>query len=160
MSPSNLLDAIAIVKQNERIASDMYLEASRNIINPVGKQLFLQLSAFEQYHFEIVSKLEKSMQEQGDFPVYEGRDFPLPPVFEIEAAKEVNKKSVMKIIAEARQLEKQAEKAYADLAAQIKDPVGHETFIRLAREENGHYFILSEAYWTLTNLGVWRWTRP
>lgn len=160
MSNNNLLDAIAIVKQNERNASDRYLEASKDITNPLGKHLFSQLSAFEQYHFEIVSAIEKSLKEKGEFVAYEGHEFPLPPIFVVEAAKEPNKKSVMKIIAEAKKLEKQAEKAYADLADQIKDPVGHDTFTRLAREENNHFFILSEAGWTLTNLGVWKWTRP
>ena len=160
MTTTTLLDAIAVVKQNERIASDSYLEAAKSITNPLGKQLFTQLSAFEQYHFEVITALEKSLREKGEFVAYEGKDFPLPPVFEIEAAKEAHKKSVMKIIAEARQLEKTAEKAYTELAAKTKDLQGHETFIRLAREENAHYFILSEAYWTLTNLGVWKWTRP
>lgn len=160
MSTTNLLDAIAVVRQNERTASDSYLEASKKITHPMGRELFLQLSAFEQYHFEVICALEKSLNEKGVFPVYEGKDFPLPPLFEIEAAKESDKKSVLKIISEARQLEKTAEKAYASLAAQIKDLQGHETFTRLAREENAHYFILSEAYWTLTNLGVWKWSRP
>lgn len=160
MRTTNLLDAVAIARQNERDASDAYLEAARQISNPVGKQLFLQLSAFEQYHFEVVSELERALRHKLDFPAYPGQEFPLPPVMEVEAAKEPRDKSVMEIIAAARQHEKDAEKAYARLAAQIKDPVGHETFLRLAREENAHYFILSEAYWTLNNLGVWKWTRP
>jgi rubrerythrin len=160
MSTTSLLDAIAVVKQNERIASDSYAGAAKSINNPIGKQLFEQLSQFEQFHFEIVSKLEKSLQEKGKFVAYEGKDFPLPPVFEIKAAKELHRKSAMEIITQAMELEKLAEKAYTDLAEQIKDLEGHDTFVRLAREENAHYFILREAYWTLTNLGMWKWTRP
>lgn len=160
MNKPSLLEAIAVVKQNERIASDSYAEAAKTINNPLGKQLFEQLSLFEQHHFEIVSRLEKSLIDKGTYIAYEGKEFPLPPTFEIEAAKELRRKSVMKIISQARQLEKDAERAYKELAAQIKDPVGHETFVRLAREESDHYFILSEAYWTLNNLGTWKWARP
>lgn len=160
MSTSSLLDAIAVVKQNERIASDSYAEAAKQISNPIGKKLFTELSQFEQFHFEIITKLEQSLREKNAFAPYEGKDFPLPPVFEIAAAKEPNTKSAMKIISDARELEQQAEKAYSDLAAQITDPLGHDTFARLAREENAHYFILTEAYWNLTNLGTWKWVRP
>ena len=56
-------------------------------------------------------------------------------------------------------MEKQAEKAYADLAAQVTDAQGHKMFIRLSEEEHNHYRILNEAYWTMNELGVWKWTR-
>ena len=160
MSNTNIMDAIKVVKENERIASDTYAAAAQKISNPMGKQLFTQLSAFEQYHFTLVSALEKSLLEKGSYITYAGKDFPLPPVFEIKAAQEVNRKSVMSIISDAINLEKQAEKTYADLAAQVSDPEGHAMFSRLSEEEHNHYRILNEAYWTLTNLGVWKWSPP
>jgi rubrerythrin len=66
----------------------------------------------------------------------------------------------MEIISEAKELEKQTEIAYADLAAELTDPQGHEMFTKLSEEEHNHYRILTEAYWTLNNLGVWRFSRP
>jgi rubrerythrin len=160
MSTTSLLDAIRVVKENERIASKSYAEAAKTIINPIGIELFCQLSDFEKYHLKQLITLEKSLLATGDFIKYEGKVFPLPPKFVIKAAQEANKKSVMLIISEALELEKQAEKSYADLAAQLTDnPQGHRMFLRLSEEEHNHYRILTEAYWALNDLGVWKWKR-
>jgi rubrerythrin len=160
MSDTNLLDAIKVVKENERIASETYAGAAQKISNPMGRQLFTQLSAFEQYHYDRVSALENSLLEKGTFIDYPGKDFPLPPIFEIKAAQELDQKSVMSIISDAISLEQQAERTYADLAAQVTDPEGHAMFSRLSEEEHNHYRLLNEAYWSLTNLGVWKWSPP
>jgi rubrerythrin len=160
MTPTNLLDAIRVVKENERFASKSYADAAKKISNPIGYELFCQLSDFEKYHLKQLITLEKSLQEKGDFISYEGKVFPLPPKFEIKAANEPNKKSVMAIITEALELEKEAEKAYANLASQLTDyPDGRRMFLRLSEEEHNHYRILTEAYWTLNDLGVWKWKR-
>jgi rubrerythrin len=156
MSTTSLLDAIRVVKENERIASEKYANAAK-ALGQIGKQLFMQLSEFEQYHYERITALEKSLEEKGDYISYEGKEFPLPPIFEIKAAEEPNKKSIMQIITEALELEKQAEKAYADLAAQINDPQGHQMFLRLSKEEHNHYLILMRAYFSLNDTGVWKW---
>ncbi len=159
MNTTNLLDAIRIVKQNEKVATERYAEAAKTIRHPMGRELFTQLSKFEQYHYEQVSALEKSLMESGDYINYEGKEFPLPPSFEIKAAQDPNRKSIMMIISEAIDLEKTAEKSYADLASQVTDPQGHQMFTRLSEEEHNHYRILNEAYWTLNELGVWKWSR-
>jgi rubrerythrin len=67
---------------------------------------------------------------------------------------------VMRILTEAMALEKEAEKTYAEMAIQTADPLGYEMFMRLSDEEHGHNRILSDAYWTLTNLGSWKWSNP
>jgi len=156
MNTPNLLDAIRVVKENERIASERYAGAA-NMLGKVGKELFMQLSEFEKFHYERISALEKSLEEKGDYINYEGKEFPLPPIFEIKAAQEPNKKSIMQIITEALELERQAEKAYTNLAAQITDPQGHQMFIRLSEEEHNHFRILTKAYWSLNDTGVWKW---
>ena len=159
MSTPSFLDAVRVVKENERIASASYADAARKISDSMGKQLFQQLSEFEKFHYEQLTALETSLVEKGDFINYEGKEFPTPPLFEIKAAQEPDKKSVMTIISEAIDLEKQTEKAYIDLAAQTTDPQGYKMFSRLSEEEHNHYRILSEAYWTLNNLGTWSWSR-
>ena len=158
MTPS-LLDAVRVVKENERIASASYASAAEKINNPFGKQLFEQLSEFENFHYEQLSALELSLQGTGNFLNYQGKEFPTPPTFEIKAAQDVDKKSDITIITEAMELEQQAEKAYADLAARIDNPQGYQMFKRLSEEEHNHYRILSEAYWTVNNLGTWKWSR-
>ncbi|MFZ2096751.1 MAG: ferritin family protein [Anaerolineales bacterium] len=156
MNTPNLLDAIRVVKENERIASERYADAATTL-GKVGKELFMRLSEFEKFHYERIAALEKSLEEKGDFINYEGKEFPLPPIFEIKAAQEPNKKSTMQIITEALELERQAERAYADLAAQITDPEGHKMFLRLSEEEHDHFRILTKAYWSLNDTGVWKW---
>jgi rubrerythrin len=160
MNNPSLLDAIRVAKENERVASASYADAAKRISNPMGKQLFEQLSEFELFHYEKISALEKSLEESGEYIDYEGREFPQPPVFEIIAAQEPNKKSVMAIISGAMELEKVSEKTYADLASQTVDPRGHEMFDRLSEEEHNHYRLLLDTYWTLNNLGTWKWSRP
>lgn len=160
MSTTNLLDALRIVIENERLASDSYAKAALLITNPGAKQLFEELSKFEQFHFEQLSALETSLDETGDFFNYEGKEFPTPPIFEIKAAQEPNMKSVMKIISEAMGLEKEAEQEYANLALQAEDPQSYEMFRKISAEENIHWRILLDAYWTLTNLGTWTWSSP
>jgi rubrerythrin len=156
VNTTNLLDAIRVVKENERIASEKYANAAQ-MLGQVGKELFLQLSEFEQFHYERITALEKSLLEKGDYISYEGKEFPLPPIFDVKAAEEPNKKSTMQIITEALELEKQAEKAYSDLASHISEPLGHQMFLRLSEEEHNHYRILSKAYWSLNDSGVWKW---
>ena len=160
MSSTSLLDAVRVVKENERIASESYARAVNATTNPLGKELFTQLSDFEKYHLQKLTALEKSLEETGEFIDYTGREFPLPPVFEVAAAREPDQKSVMHIITEAIDLEQTAEKAYTELAGRISDLRGHQMFTRLAREEHIHYRILFQAYWSINDTGTWKWTRP
>jgi rubrerythrin len=160
MVTSTLLDAIRVAKDNEKVASESYAGAAENLRNLNARELFLQLSAFEKYHLEKLTALEKSLEESGEFIQYEGREFPLPPVFEIKAAKEPDKKSDMHIITEARELETQMQKTYASLAAQAPDVRGKDMFNKLAKEEHKHYLILNEAWWSMNDTGAWKWTRP
>lgn len=160
MIPPSLLDAIRIAKDNERIASDSYRDAVQEIQHTVGKRIFLELSDFEQFHYEKLSALETSLMEEGKFINYEGKEFPLPPIFEVKAAVEPGKKSLITIISQAISLEEVAKKTYADLAEEIDDPQGKEMFQKLSAEEYNHYRILIEAYWTVSNSGVWKWVQP
>lgn len=159
MNTSNLLKAIRVVKENERIAALKYQDASEGMLDNMGKSLFRQLSEFEQYHYVRLTALEKSLEEGGEFIDYEGKEFPMPPAFEIKAATDYNQKSLMQIVTEARDLEMEAAKAYAALAEQIPEAKGREMFIRLADEERVHFRILTEAYAILNDLGTWTWAR-
>jgi len=159
MSSTSLLDAVRVVKENERIASESYARAVDATMNPLGKTLFTQLSDFENFHLQKLTVLEKSLEETGEFIDYTGKEFPLPPVFEIKAAQEPQQKSVMHILTEAIDLEKAAEKAYTELAGRISDPRGHQMFTRLAQEEHIHYRVLMQAYWSINDTSTWKWTR-
>jgi rubrerythrin len=160
VSNTSLLDAVRVVKENERIAAESYARAAETIRHRMGRELFAELTRFEQYHLERLTALEASLVSSGEFIDYQGRDFPLPPVFDIKASQEPNQKSMMTIISEAVELENQAQKAYAGLAQQLDDSHGKKMFLRLAEEESIHHRILLEAYWSMNELGAWKWTRP
>lgn len=159
MDIPNLLDAIRIVKENERLARDTYANAAKKV-NPLGKKLFEQLSEFEQFHYDKLTALEKSLEESGKFINYEGKAFILPPKLEIKFAEVPEHRSLMDIISESKKIEKIAEKTYADLAEQLEDPQGHDMFVNLSEEEHKHYLILSDAYWSLNQTAAWTYSRP
>jgi len=159
MNTSSLLDAIRVVKENERFASASYWEAARKIQHPAGKFVFEELSRFEQYHYERLTNLERALEYEGHFIEYEGKEFPLPPALEVPAVKDPDQKDVLTIINQAIELEENAKKVYAELADQIDDPQGRQMFKRLADEEYKHFMLLIEAYWSVSYLGDWRWMR-
>jgi rubrerythrin len=159
MNTPNLLDAIRIVKENERSAAESYATAAKKV-NSLGKKLFEQLSEFEKFHYEKLTALEKSLEASGKFINYEGKALILPPRLEIKFAEEPEHKSLMDIISEAKKLEKQTEKVYGDLAEQLDDPQGHDMFAKLSEEEHKHYLILSDAYWSLNQNAVWVYPKP
>ena len=160
MNTPSLLDAIRVVKENERIAMETYANAARRKEYEVCEELFKQLSEFEKFHYERLTALEKSLEEESDFINSEGKEFILPPKLEVKFAEEADQISLMGIISEAITIERQAEKAYADLAAQLTDPRGHEMFSRLSEEEHNHWRILGEAFWSLNQTGIWKGPRP
>jgi rubrerythrin len=160
MVSTSLLEAIRVAKENERIASDFYANAAKTTGSQMGRHLFEQLAEFEQYHYARITVLEQSLNEEDNFIYYEGKELLLPPKLEPKAVEEPQHQTVVNIIHQAMELEKQAEKAYADLADQIIDQRGHGMFSRLSEEEHKHYRLLSEAYWSLVNTKVWQWYKP
>jgi rubrerythrin len=149
MSTPNLLDAIRVVKENERIASESYADAAKQVNDTMGKNLFALLSEFEKVHYAQLTTLEKSLEETGDFINYQGKEFPLPPKLERKAATELHQETLAEVMVAAMDLEKRSEKAYADLAALVTGSQGHDVFIKLAEQENHHYLFLRDAYWAL-----------
>jgi len=157
MNTPNLLDAVRIVKENERISRDFYADEAKKTETAV-KTIFETLSTFEQFHYEKLSELEKSLEKDGSYIRYEGKEFILPPKFELKS--EPGLKSMIQVMQEAMKIEKQAEKAYSDLAAQLEDPRGREMFLKLAEEEHKHYWTLEKASTSLNQTGFWKYTAP
>ncbi len=158
MKTSNPLTVICIVKENICRASEIYAKTAIKI-NTLGKRLFEQLSEFEKFHYDQLSALEKSLQDEANFLPSGEKEFVLPLFLGKKFTEEPDRKSRVQIISEAMQLEKQAEKEFAKIAAQIPDPQGQKLFVRLSREERKHYNILMEAFWSVNQTGEWNWSR-
>jgi rubrerythrin len=150
----DLLDAIKIATEAEKKAAEFYADAAEKA-NPLGRELLEQLAEFERHHYDILVKAEASLREQGAFTEYEGRELTAPAPSEIQTNEEPNKASLMGIITMALDIEKQAKNRYLSLAEQTADPLGTAMFKRLAEEEQMHYVILTNAYWSLNDHGTW-----
>ena len=157
MCATSLVDAIRVAKENELLALTSYAASVDKVTNPACKKLFQELSEFEQYHYDRLTALEKSLEETGEYIDYEGRDFPLPPILEIKIANDPQRKSVLEIFVGAMDTEKAAAKAYSELTAIIEDAKGNAMFSRLAKEEHNHFRVLSEAYDQVNTMGTMKW---
>ncbi len=151
----NLTDGIRIAKENEKIAAEHYAQAAKASGTSKARKLFEQLNEFEMIHYQRLTALEDSLKDKGTFINYAGTELVLPPDLVIKMVELPNQPSLMNIITAAVDLETRAENAYNALADLTTDPQGHDMFRKLAEEEHKHYRILTDVYWTLTNLGEW-----
>jgi rubrerythrin len=151
-----LQDALQIAKAAEQKAADLYADAAQQTANPLVQELFNKLAEFERHHYHKLIDLEESLREEGAFIDYEGRELELATSGEVKRIEEPHKKSAMAIITMAIEIEQEAETRYAELAEQTSDPIGRSMFEQLSEEEHHHYLILSDAYWSLNDRGVWK----
>ena len=151
----SLQDAIQIAKAAERKAADLYADAAQQTPNPLARGLFNKLAQFEHHHYDKLVELEESLREEGAFIDYEGPQTELSTSGEVKRIEEPDRKSAMAIITMAIDIEQEAESRYAGLAERTNDPKGRSMFEQLAEEEHTHYLILSDAYWSLNDRGVW-----
>jgi rubrerythrin len=157
MKTTSLLDSVRVARENEKKAAEFYADAAEKCVSTSGRDLFGELVKFENYHYHWLTVLEKSLKEKGTPVSYEGREFPLPPLLDPQAADEPRHQTVLDIISRALELERETEKAYSDLAAGITDPQGRAMFKKLAAEEHNHFRILQQASWGLEKMKAWRW---
>jgi rubrerythrin len=156
MDDLTILDALQIAKAAEQRTADLYAEAAGQTPNPLARALFSELADFERHHYNRLVSLEKSLRAENGFITYEGRTLDLPTSGGVEAIDEPDEKSAMAVVTMAIDVERKAEERYKRLAEQTSNPDGRAMFERLAAEEHDHYLLLSEAYWSLNDRGVWQ----
>ncbi|MBN2332263.1 MAG: ferritin family protein [Deltaproteobacteria bacterium] len=153
-----VMEAIDLAMAAEQKASDFYTTAAARVSSARGRQLFLQLSEFEQGHFHSLAKLKDSLAGKGCFISYGGTSF--TPISVEGDALEISgeeKKDIADILTMAIKNEKSAGAAYTKLAAEVDDPAGVEMFKRLAEEEAQHARILEDQFYDISNKGMWTW---
>lgn len=154
-----MLEALHIGMEAEQKAAAAYADAAGRAGNSIGRELFEQMAEFERHHYRQLVALEQSLRDKGAFIDYEPRELKPPAPSEVRGFEEPNRMSLVGIMAEAMEFERQAEERYAGLAEEVTDPAGKSMFKRLAEEERMHFRILEDAYWSLNNHGVWEWPR-
>lgn len=157
-----LEEALDIAMEAELKAQAFYAQAAVEAQDPNGRDLLGRLAAFEQYHYQKLFELAKSLQEDGQFIEYEARTVAqfVPVVARGETAgTDLDElQDVTSILSKAIENEKVAGKHYRLLAEATADPNGQDMFTKLANEEKIHQRILEDEFFSLSNQGVWGWS--
>ena len=164
MSPKlGLEEALDIAMDAELKAQAFYAQAAVEIQDPQGRDLLGRLAAFEQYHYQKLSELAQSLQQDGQFISYETRSVEqfAPAVASGEAAgtQLEELKDTAGILSKAIENEKVAGERYRALAEGTDDPGGQDMFRKLANEEMIHQRILEDEFYSISNQGTWGWSR-
>lgn len=157
-----LEEAIDIAMDAELRAQAFYVQAAIEIQDPHGRDLLGRLAAFEQHHYQQLTKLAHSLQEGAGFIEYEARSVeqfvPLVAGGETAGTLLDELKDTPGILSKAIQNEKIAGERYRVLAEETADPDGQTMFRKLAGEEMIHQRILEDEFFSLSNTGVWGWS--
>lgn len=156
-----LEEALDIAMDAELKAQAFYAQAAVEVQDANGRDLLGRLAAFEQYHYQKLSELARSLQESDQFIEYETRAVeqfvPLVGGGEAAGTQLAEMKDVASILSKAIENEKVAGERYRALAAETTDPQGQDMFRKLANEEMLHQRILEDEFFALSNKGVWGW---
>jgi rubrerythrin len=157
-----LSEAIEIAMDAELKARSFYAQAAVEAGDPQGRDLLGRLAAFEQYHYEKLAELARSLRDDGVFIEYEGRTVeqfdPEVGGGEAEGVLLGDLQDMPSILSMAIDNEKVAGERYQALAAETDDPDGQAMFRSLADEEMIHQRILEDEFFSLSNKGVWGWS--
>jgi len=152
------IKAIEIAMGAEKQASQFYSKASRKTKNPRGRDMFQQLSEFEENHYQKLKALRKSLQEKQEWIIYSGTSLkPKPIPVKVERPKGQDQLTDMDALKMAIREEKKAQSYYRSMAELTQDPKGKGMYKRLAEEEALHEKVLNDQYYSVHNTGQWSW---
>jgi rubrerythrin len=156
-----LEEALDIAMDAELKAQAFYAQAAIEVQDPRGRDLLSRLAAFEQYHYQQLAELARSLRADGHFIEYEARTIEqFAPLASSETAgtklEELGDEAA--ILGKAIENEKIAGERYRVLADETADPAGQTMFQRLAYEEQMHQRILEDEFFSLSNQGTWGWS--
>ncbi len=158
-----LEEALDIAMDAELKAQAFYAQAAAEVQDPQGRDLLGRLAAFEQYHYQKLAELARSLQDDGQFIAYEARTVEqfAPTLASGEAAgtKFEELQDTAGILSKAIENEKIAGERYRALAKDTDDPNGRDMFRKLANEEMIHQRILEDEFFSISNQGTWGWSR-
>ena len=66
------IEIVKVALEAEKDAYQAYSKAAKKTTNPKGRDMFQQLSEFEMNHYQKLKHLLKSLQEKGEWILYEG----------------------------------------------------------------------------------------
>lgn len=150
--------AIRVAIEAEKEAFQAYSKAAKRTKNPKGRDMFQQLSEFEMNHYQKLTGLLKSLQEKGEWILYQGTSLKKKTIpLKMEKPKGNEQLTDMDALKIAIREEKKALAYYRSLAELTRDPRGRDMYKRLADEESLHEKLLNDQYYSLHNTGLWSW---
>ena len=152
------IKAVKVAMEAEMNAYQAYSKAAKKTINPKGRDMFRQLSEFEMNHYQKLKDLLKSLQEKGEWILYEGTTLKRKAIpLKIGKPKGQEQLTDMDALKIATREEKKAQAYYRSMAELTGDPRGKDMYKRLANEEALHEKLLNDQYYSLHNTGLWSW---
>jgi len=152
------LKAIKVAMEAEKEAYQNYSKMAKKTKNPKGRDMFQQLSEFEMNHYQKLKNLLKSLQEKGEWILYEGTTLKKKTIpLKAEKPKGQEQLTDMDALKIAIREEKKAQSYYRSMVELTRDSRGKDMYKRLANEETLHEKVLNDQYYSLHNTGVWSW---
>lgn len=150
--------AIKVAMEAEKEAYQNYSKMAKKTKNPKGRDMFQQLSEFEMNHYQKLKNLLKSLQEKGEWILYEGTTLKKKTIpLKAEKPKGQEQLTDMDALKIAIREEKKAQSYYRSMVELTRDSRGKDMYKRLANEETLHEKVLNDQYYSLHNTGVWSW---
>jgi rubrerythrin len=152
------IKAVKVAMEAEKNAYQSYSKAANKTKDPKGREMLRQLSEFEMNHYQKLKDLLKSLQEKGEWILYEGTSLKRKTI-SLKAQKPQGQEQLtdMDALKIAVREEKKAQAYYRSMAELTKDPRGRDMYKRLASEEALHEKLLNDQYYSLHNTGLWSW---
>ena len=119
------IKAVKVAMEAEKEAYQAYSKAAKMTKNPRGKDMFQQLSEFEMNHYQKLKGLLKSLEEKGEWVLYEGTSLKKKKIpLKTEKPKGQEQLTDLDALKIAIREEKKAKVYYRSLAELTKDPAG------------------------------------
>ncbi len=152
------IEIVRVAMEAEKDAYQAYSKAAKKTTNPKGRDMFQQLSEFEMNHYQKLKELLKSLQEKGEWTLYEGTSLK-KKIISLKTQKPKGQEQLtdMDALKIAIREEKKSQAYYRSMAELTKDPLGRDMYKRLANEEALHERLLNDQYYSLHNTGLWSW---
>jgi len=152
------VEAVKVAIEAEKNAYQSYSNAAKKTKNPKGREMLQQLSEFEMNHYRKLKDLLGSLQEKGEWILYEGTSLNKRAVsLKTQKPKGQEQLSDMDALKIAVREEKKAQAYYQSMGELTQDPRGRDMYRRLASEEALHERLLNDQYYSLHNTGLWSW---
>jgi rubrerythrin len=150
--------AVKVAMEAEKEAYQNYSKLAKKTRDPKGRDMFQQLSEFEMNHYNKLKALLQSLQEKGEWILYEGTTLKKKSIpgktVKPKGQEQLTDMDALKI---AIREEKKAQAYYRSMAELAKDPRGKDMYKRLANEEALHEKVLNDQFYSVQNTGLWSW---